>query len=50
MRNKQQRTQLHFIKNESTDTPVVNYSGHDESQGYSDEYIYQETEIIDADQ
>lgn len=42
------KTQLHFIKNESTNTPVVNYSGQNELQGYSEDYIYQETEIIDA--
>ncbi len=48
MTNLLEKTQLHFIKTDVTKTPVVNYSGHDESQGYSDEYIYQEAQIFDA--
>lgn len=48
MKHNSLKTKLHFIKNESTNVPVVNYSGHNESQGYSDDYIYHETEIIDA--
>lgn len=44
------KTQLHFIKNESQNVPVVNYSGHDETQSYSDDYIFKDTEIIDARQ
>lgn len=48
MKNKQQKAQLHFIRGDSTNTPVVNYSGHNESQGYSDDYNYQETEITNA--
>lgn len=43
-----EKTQLHYIKNDSTAVPVVNYSGHDESQGYSDDYIFHETDIINA--
>jgi hypothetical protein len=48
MKNNTARAQLHFIKNESTGTPVVNYSGHDESQGYSEEYVFQEADINNA--
>lgn len=43
-----EKTKLHYIKNDSTAVPVVNYSGHDESQGYSDDYIFHETDIINA--
>ncbi len=43
-----EKTKLHYINNESTAVPVVNYSGHDESQDYSDDYIYHETQIINA--
>jgi len=43
-----ERTRLHFIRSESTGTPVINYSGFDESQSYSDDYIFLDTEVIDA--
>ena len=43
-----EKTKLHFIKAESTAVPVINYSGFDEQQEYSDDYIFQETEVIDA--
>lgn len=43
-----EKTKLHYIHNDSTAVPVVNYSGHDESQGYSDDYIFHETDIINA--
>jgi len=45
-----EKVKLHYIKNESTKRPLVNYSGHDESQGYSDEYVFLETEVLDARQ
>jgi len=48
MKNNLLKTKLHYIKNESTSTPVVNYSGENETQSYSDDYIYHETEINDA--
>jgi hypothetical protein len=48
MKSHLEKAQLHFIKDESTDMPVVNYSGHDESQGYSDDYVFQEAEINNA--
>ncbi|MBO1254983.1 hypothetical protein J3L16_04680 [Alteromonas sp. 5E99-2] len=41
-------SKLHFIRNDSNKTPVVNYSGHDESQGYSDDYVFQNTDIHDG--
>ena len=43
-----EKTKLHFIKEESNAVPVITYSGHDESQGYSDNYIFQDTEVINA--
>ena len=43
-----EKTKLHFIKEESNAVPVITYSGHDESQGYSDNYIFQETEVFNA--
>ena len=43
-----EKTKLHFIKNSSTSVPVINYSGHDELQQYSDAYAFQEAEIINA--
>ena len=50
MSNNLEKTKLHFIKNESNNVPVVNYSGKDELQEYSDNYIYQDTDIINARQ
>lgn len=47
-KNNTEQTQLHYIKNESTNMPIVNYSGNDESQSYSEEYIFNTTEIINA--
>jgi len=47
---KVEKVKLHYIKNESTKRPLVNYSGYDESQGYSDEYIFSDTEVFDARQ
>jgi hypothetical protein len=43
-----EKTKLHFIKNESIAVPIVNYSGLDESQSYSDEYTFHETDIVNA--
>jgi len=43
-----EKTKLHFIKSESTGTPFINYSGHDELQEYSENYSFQEVEIINA--
>ncbi|AZQ84897.1 methyltransferase [Colwellia sp. Arc7-635] len=43
-----EKTKLHFIKSESTGTPFINYSGHDELQEYSEDYSFQEVEIINA--
>ncbi|TEW52661.1 CmcJ/NvfI family oxidoreductase [Psychromonas algicola] len=43
-----EKTKLHFIKDESNAVPVISYSGHDESQNYSDDYIFQETEVLNA--
>lgn len=48
MKYKTEKTKLHFIKSESTNTPVINYSGYDELQEYSDDYRFQETDIINA--
>ena len=48
MKNCIEKTQLHFIKNESVNVPMINYSGHDESQEYSDDYIFKATNVIDA--
>ncbi|MBD5771762.1 CmcJ/NvfI family oxidoreductase [Marinomonas colpomeniae] len=48
MKYKAEKTKLHYIRNESTTTPVINYSGHDELQEYSDGYRFQETDIINA--
>lgn len=48
MKDDSTKTTLHFIKSGSTSTPAINYSGHDESQEYSDNYIFQETDIINA--
>lgn len=48
MRYDLEKTKLHFIRNDSTATPVVNYSGLDESQSYSDDYTFHETDIINA--
>ena len=43
-----EKVKLHFIKKDSTNTPIVNYTGHAESQGYSEEYVFLETEVHDA--
>lgn len=43
-----EKTKLNFINRESDAVPVITYSGHDESQTYSDNYIFQETEVINA--
>lgn len=43
-----EQTKLHYIKNDSTGVPVVNYSGHNELQEYSDDYVYDNTEVINA--
>lgn len=48
MKHDLEKTKLHFIKNESTGIPVVNYSGHDESQEYSANYTFHETDVINA--
>ncbi len=48
MSKKIEKTKLHYIKNESTKRPLVNYSGHDESQGYSDDYVFLDAEVYDA--
>ena len=48
MNNSVKRTTLHFIRPDSTGTPVVNYSGFDETQAYSDDYRFLETDIISA--
>lgn len=48
MKHNIEKTQLHFIKRESTNTPVINYSGYDELQEYSDDYNFQDTDIINA--
>jgi hypothetical protein len=43
-----EKTKLHFIKNESTGIPSINYSGHDELQEYSEDYSFETAEIINA--
>jgi len=43
-----EKVELHYIKQESQSTPVVNYSGDDESQGYSDDYVFSATDVTDA--
>ena len=43
-----EKTKLHFIKEESNAVPIITYSGHDESQSYSDNYMFQDTEVINA--
>jgi len=43
-----ERTQLHFIRNEITNTPVINYSGYDEKQEYSEAYQFKDADIINA--
>lgn len=43
-----EKTKLHFINRESTNDPFINYSGHDESQEYSEAYDFQDAEIINA--
>ena len=43
-----EKTKLHFINDQSTAVPVINYSGNDEKQEYSDDYIFLETEIMNA--
>ena len=43
-----EKTKLHFIKDESTGIPIINYSGHDELQEYSEDYIFKDTEIVNA--
>lgn len=43
-----EKSKLHFIRKESTGMPIVSYSGNDESQEYSDDYIFQEVDIINA--
>lgn len=48
MKYKTEKTTLHFIKNESTNVPIINYSGHDELQEYSEDYRFQDADIIDA--
>lgn len=48
MKSDVEKTKLHFIKNESTGVPIVNYSGQDELQEYSEDYIYHDTDIINA--
>ena len=48
MKHDIEKAQLHFIKRESTNTPVINYSGYDELQEYSDDYNFQEAEIFNA--
>jgi len=42
------KTKLHYIRSESVNTPVVNYSGENESQNYSEDYIFHETQIHNA--
>lgn len=48
MKNLIEKTQLHFIRRESNNTPVINYSGYDELQEYSDDYCFQEADVNDA--
>lgn len=48
MKYDSEKTTLHFIRAESTKVPVINYSGLDESQSYSDDYTFLESEVIDA--
>ena len=48
MNQKVEKVRLHYIKKNSENTPVVNYSGDNESQGYSNEYVFIETDITDA--
>lgn len=43
-----EKSTLHFIRSDSTGTPFVNYSGFDESQEYSDDYTFLETDILNA--
>ena len=43
-----QRTTLQFIRSDSTGTPSVRYSGFDETQQYSADYLFQESEVINA--
>jgi len=43
-----EKTKLHFIKEESNGVPMITYSGHDESQNYSEDYAFQETEVLNA--
>jgi len=43
-----EKTTLHYIKSESTGVPTIDYSGFDESQSYSDDYIFLETDVINA--
>ena len=43
-----EKTNLHFIDSESINTPMINYSGYNELQEYSDDYRFQKTDIIDA--
>ncbi|WP_289028767.1 CmcJ/NvfI family oxidoreductase [uncultured Paraglaciecola sp.] len=48
MQYKTEKTTLNFIKKESTNTPVINYSGFNELQEYSDDYGLEDADIIDA--
>ncbi|MGX9417356.1 CmcJ/NvfI family oxidoreductase [Vibrio sp. WJH972] len=43
-----EKTTLHFIRKESTSTPVIQYSGFNETQEYSEDYLFQDADIIDA--
>ncbi len=43
-----EKTTLHYIKNESTAVPTIDYSGFDESQSYSDDYVFLEADVINA--
>ncbi|MEO9508059.1 MAG: CmcJ/NvfI family oxidoreductase [Nonlabens ulvanivorans] len=48
MKNTHLKAKLHYIKNESVNTPIVNYSGENETQNYSDDYVFHITEIENA--
>lgn len=48
MNGNSETTTLHYIKNDSKNVPVINYSGLNESQSYSDEYTFIESEVINA--
>ncbi|MEO9274501.1 CmcJ/NvfI family oxidoreductase [Marinomonas sp. 5E14-1] len=48
MTYKTEKTKLHFIKSESVNTPTINYSGYDELQEYSDDYGFQNVDVINA--